>query len=105
MKTVNNLWHNLPSLTNGEDFSELLKCGNITIERIVSSNQPDDKIYCQNQDEWVILLEGKAQLKIKDDLINLQAGDYLFIPSQTLHQVVKTSVNCVWLAVHIYPYN
>lgn len=103
MKTVNNLWDNLPFLMKGEDFSELLKCGNVTIERIVSSDRPDDKIYCQNQDEWVILLEGKAQLKINDNIIDLQAGDYLFIPSQTPHQVVKTSVNCVWLAVHIYP--
>lgn len=103
MKTVNNLFHNLPSPINDEDFSELLKCRNVIIERIVSSDRPDDKIYTQNQDEWVILIEGKAQLKINDNVVKLKAGDYLFIPAQTPHQVVKTSINCVWLAVHIYP--
>lgn len=103
MKKVNNLFHNLPSLINGEDFSELLKCRNVIIERILSSDRPDDKIYSQNQDEWVILIKGKAQLIINEDLIKLNAGDYLFIPAQTPHQVVKTSANCVWLAVHIYP--
>lgn len=97
-----NLFDNIPSLVEGEDFSELLKLRNVIIERIVSSDNPDNMVYCQAQDEWVILIKGEAQVKINDDIVKLKAGDYLFIPALTPHQVLTTSSNCLWLTVHIY---
>ncbi|BAQ65925.1 cupin domain-containing protein [Geminocystis sp. NIES-3709] len=100
-----NLFHNIPFLVEEEDFSELLNYRNVVIERIVSSDRPDNKVYNQEQDEWVILIEGEAQLKINDDIVNLKAWDYLFISAQTPHQVLTTSRNCIWLAIHIYPHN
>jgi len=96
-----NLFDNIPSLVEGEDFSELLKVRNVIIERIVSSDRPDNKVYYQAQNEWVILIKGEAQLKINDDIVNLKAGDYLFIPALTPHQVL-TTFDCLWLAIHIY---
>ncbi|MBD2393684.1 cupin domain-containing protein [Cyanobacterium aponinum FACHB-4101] len=103
MNKAQNLFKNIPFLVEGEEFLELLKCRNIAIERIVSSDKPDNKIYKQLQDEWVILIRGEATLKINDDVINLKAGDYVFIQAQTPHQVLTTSNNCLWLAIHIYP--
>ncbi|AUC61302.1 cupin 2 domain-containing protein [Cyanobacterium sp. HL-69] len=102
MAKVQNLFDNLPFLVDGEDFSELLRCENVVVERIVSSDRPYHKIYNQDHHEWIILIEGETQLKIRDDFINLKAGDYLFIAAQTPHQVIKTSPNCIWLAIHIY---
>ena len=102
MNQPKNLFNNLPSLSSGEEFTNLLNCRNVVIERIVSSSKPDTIIYNQPQDEWVILIQGIAELKINDDVIPLKTGDYLFIPSKTPHQVMKTSANCIWLAVHIY---
>lgn len=102
MNQANNLFNNLPELLTGEDFCTLIKCENVVIERIVSSNEPDNKIYQQVQDEWVILLQGLAKLKVNDEVVTLQTGDYLFIPAQTPHQVLETSTNSIWLAVHIY---
>ncbi len=104
MINTENLFNNIPSLVEGEDFSELLNCRNVVIERIVSSDQaksatfsdrPDNKVYNQEQDEWVILIKGEAQLRINDDIVKLKAGDYLFIPAQTPHQVLVTSSNCL----------
>ncbi|BAQ60679.1 hypothetical protein GM3708_1085 [Geminocystis sp. NIES-3708] len=100
-----NIFSNTPSLITGEIFSELLKCRNVVIQKIVSSDKPDHIIYNQPQDEWVILLQGKATLQLENNIINLTSGDYLFIPANTCHQVTKTSTNpyCIWLAVHINP--
>lgn len=50
-----NLFDKIPSLVEGEHFSELLNCRNVVIERIISSDRPDNKVHCQEQDEWVIL--------------------------------------------------
>lgn len=99
----NNIFNEIPSLVIGEDFSEILRCQNVVIERIISSDKPDNIIYNQSQDEWVILLRGKATLQIKNDTVNLTSGDYLFIPRNTPHQVIKTSTEpcCIWLAIHI----
>ena len=102
MNYPKNLFDNLPVLFTGEEFTTLLNCRNIVIERIVSSSQPDNKVYQQSQDEWVILIKGLAQLKINNELIDLKSGDYLFIPAHTPHQVLDTSPDCLWLAIHIH---
>lgn len=91
----------------GEIFSDILKCQNVVIEKIISSDKIESVIYNQPQDEWVILLQGKATLQLENQLINLVSGDYIFIRANTTHQVIKTSINpfCIWLAIHIYPQN
>jgi len=90
---------------SGEVFEELLRCRNVRIERIVSSDLPDPTIYDQDQDEWVCLLQGEAELWLKGERVALCAGDHLFIPAHTPHRVLSTSGHppCIWLAVHIHP--
>jgi len=87
----------------GERFDTLLQHGRVVIERIVSSDQPDQTPYVQAQDEWVVLLQGEAQLRIDDKIVPLQTGQYLFIPAGTPHTVERTSHGAVWLAVHMHP--
>jgi cupin 2 domain-containing protein len=100
-----NLLSGLHAPETGEDFVELLRCRNVVIERIVSSDQPDPRLYDQPQDEWVVLLEGAASLEIAGQAVDLKAGDHVFIPAHTIHRVLSTShrPRCVWLAVHIDP--
>ncbi len=87
----------------GERFETLLSCRNVTIERIVSSDRPEPTLYAQAQDEWVMLVRGRARLEIDGTPVTLQPGDALFIPARTPHRVVETSAQppCLWLAVHI----
>ncbi|NCO76096.1 MAG: cupin domain-containing protein [Cyanobacteria bacterium] len=99
-----NIFTEIFSLEKGEDFKEILRCKNVVIERIISSDQPDNIIYNQIQDEWVILLQGNATLQVAEKIYDLTSGDYLFISANTPHQVIKTSKDpfCIWLAIHIY---
>ncbi len=87
---------------DGEDFTTLLEHKNIKINRIVSSSDVEPIEYIQNEDEWVVLLEGEATLLLENEEKILQKGDTLFIPAKTFHKVLKTSYGTVWLAVHIY---
>lgn len=100
-----NLLSNLPQPEVGEVFEDLLRCGPVRIERIVSSPSPEPVPYDQPQDEWVLLLQGESRLWIAGEEIRLGAGDSLFIPAGTPHRVLSTSEEplCVWLAVHIEP--
>ena len=97
---------NLPnSLNNQEVFETILSTPNLKIERIISTGKitPQGTWYDQQQDEWVLLLQGEAQLSYEDgSIINLRTGDYLLIKAHQKHRVESTSLNppCIWLAIH-----
>lgn len=86
---------------NGETFTTLLEHKNIKINSIVSSNNIEPKEYVQEEDEWLVLLEGEATLLIDNEEKTLSKGDTLFIPAKTLHTVLRTKSSTVWLTVHI----
>ncbi|WP_295450007.1 cupin domain-containing protein [uncultured Thiodictyon sp.] len=108
---VGNLFADLPRPQTGEVFADLLRLdlppgparGQVWIEHIVSSASPEPVLYDQPQDEWVVLLQGRARLWVAGVERVLGSGDYLFIPAHTPHRVLETSADppCVWLAVHI----
>ena len=87
-----------------EELLEVLAHGhNCRVERIVSTGQttPEGQWYDQEQDEWVALLSGNAELTWKDgEKTKLKAGDWLLIPAHARHRVTYTSTEppCVWLA-------
>ena len=88
-----------------EKFEQIVSGKNIQIERIISRGQTTTSgdWYDQTTDEWVILLQGEAELSYDDETrVKLKAGDYLLIPAHKKHRVEYTSVEpaCIWLAVH-----
>jgi cupin 2 domain-containing protein len=76
----------------------------VHVERIVSTGQSSPPgFFAEHRDEWVVLLEGEAELRYEDgDSLLLGAGDYVLIPAGTKHRVEWTRAEppCVWLAVH-----
>jgi len=85
----------------GEIFTSLFEHKNIIINRIVSSDTLKPEKYLQEEDEWLVLLEGEALLLVEQKEVSLFKGDTLFIPSHTKHQVLRTVHGTVWLTVHI----
>lgn len=99
-----NLLKALPEAGAEEHFETLLRSAGVRLERIVSHGHasPVDFWYDQPGDEWVLLLQGGAELEIEDQgLVPLQAGDSLLIPAHCRHRVASTGPNTVWLAVHL----
>lgn len=100
-----NLFSSLPDATAAEVFTEILSASDCRIERIVSQGQttPVDRPYCQDHDEWVLVLAGRAIIETAGCETILLPGDHLFIPTGTSHRVTFTDPDCptVWLAVHL----
>jgi cupin 2 domain-containing protein len=86
----------------GETFTTLLKHKNIKINRIITSSNIEPIEYIQEEDEWLVLLEGEASLLIRKKEKVLIKGETLFIPAKVPHTVIKTSQGAVWLTVHIF---
>jgi cupin 2 domain-containing protein len=88
-----------------EIFTTLFESRTLKVERIYGQRpytQPGEW-YDQEQDEWVVLLQGHAILEIKDEkIMELKAGDYLFLPAHKIHRIKATSKSprCIWLALH-----
>lgn len=92
-------------INQAEQFEPIETGQNIRIERIISTGQttPEGQWYDQDTDEWVVLLQGKAEISYEDGtLVRLKAGDYLMISAHQKHRVEYTSIElpCIWLAVH-----
>ena len=97
-----NLFHPLPADLTEEAFTVLLQQGPVRIERIVSNGHasPEDFWYDQDEHEWVLLLEGEAEIEFADgERVWLTRGDALNLPAQTRHRVTFTSRPAIWLAV------
>lgn len=103
---TDNLLADLPDARTGEIFTELLARPGVRIERIVSKGQatPVGAPMVQGWDEWVLLLEGAAGLRIEDGPeVRLAPGDHVLIAAGQKHWVTWTPGDraTVWLAVHL----
>jgi cupin 2 domain-containing protein len=102
--TLANLLHIIPSDSGNEVFEDILSRPGLRVERIVSRGHttPPDQPYVQGWDEWVLVLEGSARLRLEGQgEIALEAGDHLLIPAGTPHWVTHTADPTIWLALHI----
>lgn len=89
-----------------EFFEQLAGSDRVRIERIVSlgHSSPEGFWYDQEQNEWVLLLQGRARLLFAeaDEVVDLGPGDWISIPAHAKHRVVWTTPDekTIWLAVH-----
>lgn len=100
-----NIFNNIPADLSEEVFQTLCKSENVHIERIISNGQstPENEWYDQENNEWVILLQGKAGIRFEnEELEELNAGDFINIPAHKKHRVEWTEkdVETIWLAIH-----
>ncbi|KXF83210.1 cupin domain-containing protein [Enterovibrio coralii] len=99
-----NLFNPLPNAENSEVFDDIVKRPFVRIERIVSHGQtsPDEGWYDQDEHEWVMVLEGEAELTFDNgQMVKLVRGDHIEISAHTKHKVswTKPNTDTVWLAV------
>jgi cupin 2 domain-containing protein len=100
-----NLLESLPAPKSlaEEKMDDLLSTPRVVFRRIVSTGQctPEGSWYEQEEDEWVMVLEGEGVVAYEDGTATaLTAGAWVHLPARLKHRVSKTSDRCVWLAVH-----
>lgn len=106
---ADNFFEGIPAALSAELFTAVYETDGLRIERIVSQGQssPAGFWYDQDEEEWVLVLEGSAAVQFEGDAepIELQRGSYLRIPAHARHKVVWTDPDqqTVWLAVHYRP--
>lgn len=102
---VKNIFENIPQNLSAEFFEDIISSENFRLERIISEGHtsPPEFWYDQEQNEFVLLLSGSAEILFDDDsLVELKPGDYIIIPAHKKHRVEKTDTNkkTFWLTLH-----
>jgi len=104
---MGSLRQDLPGLPLADELIDILEeRPGMRIERIVSTGQvtPEGEWYDQERDEFVLLVEGAARLRIDGEPEDrkLNAGDWIVLPARCRHRVTWTRDDppTVWLAVH-----
>lgn len=106
---IGNIFEKLPADTSRENFEDIFLAPNMRVERIVSNGQatPPGNWYDQDWDEWVIVLQGSAGVRLDDqaEIIGLQPGDYIYLKAHHRHRVEWTdpAEPTIWLALHFTP--
>ena len=96
-----NLYDFEPPALDSEEFKSLLNHKNVTIKTIISNTLKTPQTFEQDEDEWVVVLQGCAKIEIDGKVNKLKKGDNLFIPAKQKHTLLKTKKIVIWLAIYI----
>ena len=102
---IGNLFSTIPAALTQELIEELISHPHVRIERIVSKGHasPDGFWYDQFENEWVILLQGSAVLRLEnvEEPVALKPGMYINLPAHVKHRVdwTEPDTETIWLAV------
>ncbi len=102
-----NIFANIPAELPAERIETLITRPGLRIERIVSRghSSPPGFWYDQDENEWVVLLQGAARLRFEEgEVLELTQGSIAEIAAHRRHRVdwTESGRDTVWLAV-FYP--
>lgn len=92
---------NVKNINKNKEIVEILKENeNVKIEKIVSTGQTTDWME-QEQEEFVMLIQGEAIIEYENKKQELRAGDTVIIKKNEKHRVAYTSENpcCIWICI------
>ena len=106
---MTNLFDDVPRELPAERIDVLLETPTLRLERIVSTGHatPPGEWYDEDRDEWVVVLRGRARLRIEGEAADraLGVGDHLLLRAHVRHRVEWTdpTTPTVWLALYYRP--
>jgi cupin 2 domain-containing protein len=106
---VTNIFDDVPRELLAERIDVLLEMPGVRLERIVSTGHatPPGEWYDQDRDEWVVVLRGRARVRIEGEAEEraLGVGDHLVLRAHVRHRVEWTDPAgpTVWLALFYEP--
>lgn len=104
---MKNVFDAIPGHLPEELIETLCVNKNVRIERIVSHGHASEEgfWYEQQEHEFILLIQGNAELEFVDKTIQLKPGDYLTIETGKKHRVKWTApdMTTIWLVVFYSP--
>ncbi len=88
----------------GEDIDVLLEsAAGPVVEQILSGRVDTPIDYLAPRDEWIAVLHGGAALDVGGEHVELAAGDWVMLPADVPHRLLRVDEGTSWLAFHFPP--
>lgn len=84
----------------GEIHLDLAAASTFRVEHIRSGRVSTPAEFLQTGDEWVVVLRGSAILEVGQEEVELAAGDWVLVPGNRPHRLLRVEPGTEWLAVH-----
>jgi len=88
---------------SGERVDVVIRVGGLAIEQISTGALSGPVDYRQDQDEWVMVLEGGAVLEVDGEAMDLAPRSWVHLPAGIPHRLVSVVVPTTWLTVLLPP--
>jgi cupin 2 domain-containing protein len=85
----------------GEHVERVQAFGHVEIRQILSGRLEQPTDFLQAEDEWVVVLAGRGRLEIEGRYVELEAGEWVYLPAGLPHRLVETEPGTSWLAFHV----
>lgn len=85
----------------GERVEAVALLEGVAIEHILSGVLSEPLEYCQDHDEWVLLLQGSAELDVDGERVPMRDGDWMVLGAGVAHRLVTVEPGSRWLAVRV----
>jgi cupin 2 domain-containing protein len=85
----------------GERVEPLVERPGVRVEQILSGELTEPAAFDQDNDELVLVVEGWARLLVAGTEIELESGEWLFLPAHCAHTLLETRPGTSWFAVHL----
>jgi mannose-6-phosphate isomerase-like protein (cupin superfamily) len=85
--------------TTGEHIHRLADLDHAAVDQILSGRLEGPVDYCQDEDEWVVVVHGGATLDVEGERLDLGPGDWVCLPARTPHRLVQTQPGTSWVTV------
>lgn len=96
---VFNLFDNIKFSDLEETQEGIFENEKVRAIRTMSLNQVTDYMV-QDEDEFVILMEGLASIETESEIVRMKKGDFLFIPKGLRHRVIDQD-KAVWFCLFV----
>jgi len=75
--------------------------GRVVVEQILSGRLAGPVDHLEARDEWVTVLAGGATLDVDGEPVEMAPGDWVLLPADVPHRVVRVEGCTSWLAFHV----
>lgn len=104
MIRAKNVFSGTSKSSKEEQLEQILSSSEVRIEIILSPrgySAPSGEWFDQNENEFVIVLKGEAELLFEDgnQKVKMKRGDYINIPAHVRHCVERVQHDTYWLEV------
>lgn len=85
----------------GEVEQDLVAAACGSVRQVLSGTLEAPAEYCQDHDEWALVVSGEASIEVDSQLLEVRAGDWVWLPAGTPHRLVRTQPGTSWVTVHL----